>query len=158
MNLSASSSPQTEPVSYTLSLVNKLAELVKLAEWLEGLADKLKLSGEDAFKLELILTEAVTNVIQHGYADAENGDIEVRVQDQVNRLRVELRDKAKPFNPLRQPEVVFPRTLNEASEGGLGIHLIRTYTEECYYQRVDHQNVFVMVLTVSKREPDQTSV
>ena len=158
MNLSASSSPQTEPVSYTLSLVNKLAELVKLAEWLEGLADKLKLSGEDAFKLELILTEAVTNVIQHGYADAENDDIEVRVQDQVNRLRVELRDKAKPFNPLRQPEVVFPRTLNEASEGGLGIHLIRTYTEECYYQRVDHQNVFVMVLTVSKREPDQTSV
>ena len=63
MNLSASSSPQTEPVSYTLSLVNKLAELVKLAEWLEGLADKLKLSGEDAFKLELILTEAVTNVM-----------------------------------------------------------------------------------------------
>ncbi|MCB0163386.1 MAG: ATP-binding protein [Anaerolineae bacterium] len=155
MNWSAPRSPQAESASYTLTLVNQLAELVKLAKWLEGLAGQLGLSGEDAFKLELILSEAVTNVIQHGYADADHGDIEIRVQDQGNRLRVEVRDKAKPFNPLEQAEVVFPRTLDEASEGGLGIHLVRTYTEACFYQRIDHQNVLVMVLAVSRGEPDK---
>lgn len=150
MDLSASHSLHTEPVSYTLMLVNQLAELGKLTEWLEGLAGRLGLSGDDAFKLKLILSEAVTNVIQHGYAGADDGVVEIRVQDQGNRLWVEVRDKAKAFNPLEQAEVVFPRTLDEASEGGLGIHLIRTYTEACFYRRVDHQNVLVMVLAVAK--------
>lgn len=157
MNMTASSSPKAESATYTLVLDNKLAELSKLSQWLEGLAGQLSLTSDDAFKLELILTEAITNVIQHGYADADHGDIEIEVQDQVSQLRLELKDKAKPFNPLEQAEVVFPRTLDEASEGGLGIHLIRTYTEACYYQRVEHQNVLVMVLAISKGEPNPTS-
>lgn len=158
MNPSASGSQKAESVINSLVLNSELAELVKLSTWIEGLADELNLSGDDAFKLELILTEAVTNVIQHGYRETSNGDIEVSVQERANQLFIKVKDTAKAFNPLQQPEVKFPRTLDEASEGGLGIHLIRNYTDECSYQRSGEHNVLIMVLTVTKREPDKPTV
>ena len=152
MSVTASSASKAEPGTYTLALTSNLAELVKLSTWVETLAGELSLSGEAAFKLELVLTEAVTNIMQHGYDDDTNCAIEIRLRHLVNTLHLEISDTAKPFNPLHQPEVVFPRSLEEAGEGGLGIHLIRNYTDECYYQRREQRNVLTMVLSTAKPE------
>ncbi|MCB0210224.1 MAG: ATP-binding protein [Anaerolineae bacterium] len=158
MTESVSSDPKAEPAIYTLALSNSLAELVKLSAWVKMLTGELHLSQEDAFKLELVLTEAVTNIIQHGYDDAIDCAIKIRLKHLIETLHIEVSDSAKPFNPLHQPEVTFPRSLEEASEGGLGIHLIRNYTNECYYQRIEQHNVLTMVLSMTKPEGDPSRI
>lgn len=65
-------------------------------------------------------------------------------------LQVQLRDDGQSFNPLDYPEAAQPKSLDEAVEGGLGIHLIRNYAQECRYERRGRENWFTIVLDVDR--------
>jgi anti-sigma regulatory factor (Ser/Thr protein kinase) len=94
----------------------------------------------------MVLTEAVTNVIQHNSEGGEDQEIRVILEQAGDEIRVEVRDGGRPFDPLKQPGVIFPRTLDEASQGGLGIHLIRSYSDECGYRHEGDENVLTLVI------------
>lgn len=149
MNLPASSSQDANSNLYMLIIQNDLDELTRLSEWVNHLAGQLNLSSKVTFRLDLTLAEAVTNVIQYAYEDEKNHEIVITLQYRKNGADVEVIDEGQPFDPLQAPEVVFPRSLDEASEGGLGIHLIRTYTDECYYRREVGKNILTMVVRES---------
>lgn len=125
---------------HTLVLKNSLDELTVLSKWVEALTETLHLSPKVSFRLDLVLTEAVTNIIQNAYQDAEGHDIRVTVQQHHGGLKVQLCDDGVPFDPLQVPPPDFPEHLDDAKEGGLGIHLIRSYTDECTYQREGNDN------------------
>lgn len=148
MNLSASSSPVAEPESYTLVIQNRLGDFSKLNKWLEELAQQLQLSERDSFRIDLALTEAVTNIVEHAYEDEADHYITItfRYLDQMASL--ELVDDGRPFNPLQQPEAGLPSSLEEAKEGGLGIHFIRSYTDELGYRRQSGQNILMMKFVI----------
>jgi anti-sigma regulatory factor (Ser/Thr protein kinase) len=99
----------------------------------------------------MVLTEAVTNVIQHGAEAGKGQEISVILEQVGGDIRVEVRDGGQPFDPLKQPEVVFPRTLDDASRGGLGIHLIRSYSDECRYRREGGENILTLVIRAAEK-------
>ncbi len=135
-----------EDVPTTLLLKNNLDQLTTLNEWVNKLARKLEISPNDTFRLDLLLAEAVTNVIQYAYPDKGLHQIKVTFQYQKGIIRLEVQDEGQPFDPLQNPEVIFPRSLDEASEGGLGIHLIRSYADECMYKRENEKNILTMIV------------
>lgn len=50
------------------------------------------------------------------------------------RLRPDREDEAPPFNPLVVREPPFPRSLEDISEGGHGIHLLKQFADEVNYE------------------------
>ena len=140
-------------VTSTLMLENNLNELTPLSEWINELAKRLHVSPSDTFRLDLLLAEAVTNVIHYAYPDKASHQIEILFHYQQGVISLSVQDMGQPFDPLQNPEVEFPRTLDEASEGGLGIHLIRSYADECKYKRENEKNIFTMIVKESGENP-----
>ena len=42
------------------------------------------------------------------------------------------------------PDIILPKSLEEADIGGLGIFMIRKYIDESSYQREDNKNIFTI--------------
>ncbi|MCY6490322.1 ATP-binding protein [Leptolyngbya sp. GGD] len=144
MNLPSTSAQDVEPMCHHLVLSNRLDDLDILSAWLNPLFQHLQISPRGAFRIELVLMEAVTNVMQYAYEAHETGEIQVALHALNQTVTLELRDNGRPFDPLQRPDVQLPKSLEEATEGGLGIHLIRSYVDECRYSRDGTHNVLTM--------------
>jgi anti-sigma regulatory factor (Ser/Thr protein kinase) len=132
--------------SHQITLTNQLEQLEKLSNWLNDLADRLGFASQVGFRLDLILAEIVTNIIENAYEDDTVHYIKVDLQYFDNKVALQIEDDGFPFNPLERPEVEFPEKLEDAKIGGLGIHLIRNYSDECNYQRVKNRNRLKVVI------------
>lgn len=132
-----------------LSLKNKLEDLSFLSNWVSDRAEQLGISPRGIFRLQLVLEEVVTNVIQNAYLDNDEHMIHIKLDYQEGSIRVSVTDDGLAFNPLEHPKVSLPSKLEEAQVGGLGIHLMRCYTDVCNYQR--KENVNILTLTICDR-------
>lgn len=117
-----------------------------LAEWLRELALANGLSERCAFRLELVLAEVVTNVVEHSGLLAGEAGIRVRVACRSGLLYAEVTDAGRPFDPTSAPRVNQPASLTDAAVGGLGIQLVRANVREWEYRRIDGRNRLRMIL------------
>lgn len=142
------SSAGDEATTQQLVLHNEPAEAVRLSQWLhQTVASAFRLSDKLTFRLDLILQEALTNVIDYAFAaDAAAQQIIVWLHADAHTVTAQVIDEGRPFNPLQEHEVKLPTSLEEAGQGGLGLHLIRSYSQTCHYQRTDGKNIFTMIL------------
>ena len=101
---------------------------------IQGRADE-----EFIYDLKLVTEEIFANIINHGYTDNKNGDIEIELVAVTDGIRLTVTDSAPPFNPLvnvrEQPDRDF-------SQGGMGLILIKSLTDGQHYSRNETQNVF----------------
>jgi anti-sigma regulatory factor (Ser/Thr protein kinase) len=133
-------------VEEKLVLRNQFDELGRLSEWVSEVTTRLDVTSRTAFQLDLVLTEAVTNIIGHGFMDEEVQEIWLLLRYAPPILTVVLQDKGQAFDPLEQPEVDLADSLADVEIGGLGIHLIRSYTKSCTYQRLNDSNILTLTL------------
>jgi len=128
-----------------LAIGNRLDELGRASAWLDRFADSLDLPPEMRFRLDLGLTEAVTNVVAYAYRDSAEHEIRIRLQAEGGAVSLEVEDDGVAFDPLQAERPPVPSSLAEAPIGGLGIHLIRSMLDECHYRREAGKNRLTMV-------------
>ena len=101
---------------------------------IQGRADE-----EFIHDLKLVTEEIFANIINHGYADNKNGDIEIELVAVTDGIHLTVTDSAPPFNPL---ENVREQPDRDFSQGGMGLILIKSLTDGQHYSRNETQNVF----------------
>ncbi len=129
-----------------IALAPGLEALTTLSTWIERYARLNGISTRAAFQLELVLTEAVTNIIEHGQPAAESEAIEIVCVRQNGQLHIEIIDQCRPFDPTALAPHAQPANLGEATPGGLGVHLIRRYCREMRYQHKAGSNHLYLTL------------
>ncbi|MBR5804305.1 MAG: ATP-binding protein [Bacteroidaceae bacterium] len=127
-----------------LVLRNEIEEISKLALFIEELGDELGLSPELVFNLNLVLEEAVSNVILYAYPKEEHEIITLTAKMTGNQLIFILTDAGKEFDPTQIPDADITLSAEERSIGGLGIFLIRQIMNTVEYQRIDGKNVLTL--------------
>lgn len=132
--------------SQSIEIPNRLDAMSDMELWLAGLGQAWELSPQLAFALDLVVNEAVTNIIQYAYADDAEHSISVSISNRPEGLLVAINDDGTPFNPLDHPEMVFATDLQSATIGGRGIHLIRTHSARQHYRRESGRNILELVL------------
>ncbi len=110
-----------------------------LQAWLAGCAS----SEEVQFDLALVLDEAFTNVVEHGYGGA-SGSVAVCAALRDGEVVLRLVDGAPAFDPLAAPRPELADALEDRAVGGLGVHLIRELTDRAEYARRDGRNVLTL--------------
>jgi anti-sigma regulatory factor (Ser/Thr protein kinase) len=128
-----------------LRLANDLAGLAQLAERVEGFGTAQNLPASVVNALNVVLDEAVSNAINHGYDAGVRGEIAVRLRRAPDGVLLEVEDDGRPFDPLQVPPPDLTLSLERRPIGGLGIHLIRNLMDEVSYARVGGRNVLKMV-------------
>lgn len=99
----------------------------------------------DRFRVNLALSEAVTNIISYANPDGITRDISLEAEQTPELLTITIADDGRPFDPLAHPEKVLPTRLENAEPGGLGIRLIRRYCDESHYERAGGRNRLTLV-------------
>ena len=130
-----------------IELGNRLEELARLTQWLEECCERHGLSDKTRFNMELVLEEAVTNVNSYAFRDdAGSHTLKIDLVIKPNEIAITLQDDGVAFNPLDADTPILADSIEAAQIGGLGIHLIRSYTKLVDYFRNDGTNNLLMVL------------
>ena len=124
-----------------LILQNEVAEISKLAIFIEELGEEFGLSPELVFNLNLVLEEAVSNVILYAYPKEEHQTISLIARKKDNQLIFVLTDSGKEFDPTQAPDADITLSAEDRPIGGLGIFLIRQIMNTVEYQRIEGKNV-----------------
>ena len=136
----------------SLTLTNNINELERLEPFLEEFFQQNGLAPTLFPKINLALEEALANVIMYAYPEGTEGDVKLSMKVEDNAIRMEIRDKGVPFNPLQQQEADLDVPLEERKIGGLGIHLIKEIMDSVAYEYHEGRNVLSMVFTIEINE------
>ncbi len=109
--------------------------------WLE----KLEAPSKVAYFVNLAIEEVVTNCIQYGYGDDLEHTIVIKLTVAEEMLTMQIVDDGLPFDPLAAPAPDFSVALQNRTEGGLGIHLLRNLADRVAYNRVNGTNTLTLV-------------
>ena len=127
-----------------LVLKNEISEISKLAAFIEELGEELDLTPDLVFNLNLVLEEAISNVILYAYPKGEQQEISLSANVSDNNLVFVLTDSGKEFDPTQAPDADITLSAEERQIGGLGIFLIRQIMNQIEYQRIDGKNVLTL--------------
>jgi serine/threonine-protein kinase RsbW len=135
-------------------LRNDLAELQRLAGWIESWAQRV--SPDMSFAIQLCLEEAVANIIMYGAARHEQLDITVDVEGEAETLNVCIEDDGRLFDPTQVPPAMLPASLDEAAVGNLGIHLMRSFASGMHYERRNGRNRLTLQFIEPRADPQRS--
>jgi serine/threonine-protein kinase RsbW len=122
-----------------LVLRNDLAELDRLASWIEQWAGRI-VPPDTSFALQLCLEEAVANIIMHGTSEEHQSGIAIELERDGETLRARVEDCGRRFDPTRFRPPEPATSLDTARVGDLGIHLMRSFADGMRYERRGRRN------------------
>ena len=133
----------------SLLLSNDLDDLACVERWVKDWARQHGVAQRTAEYVDLCAAETVTNIMTHGFGEAQQGRIELRLARTERSVVLEIEDDGVEFDPTRCEEPAEPATLATTRIGGWGIRIVRSFTEQVSYRR----NAGCNCLTLVFRQP-----
>ena len=137
----------------SIILANEISEIARLNGFIEDIASEFSLSPDVVFNLNLVLEEAVANIINYAYPKDEHESIYLSARMHEDSIVLVLTDTGKEFDPTMAPEVDVTLSAEERQIGGLGIFLIRQIMNDVRYERIDGKNVLTLEKKLTGRLP-----
>jgi len=97
-------------------------------------------SPQALYRIELVLEEALMNIVRHAFADDGAHTIDLRVSLTADEVLLQLEDDGIAFDPLPPRQAQWPASVAEARPGGLGLMLVQRFASSLAHQRVDGRN------------------
>ncbi len=126
-----------------------LDDLADIRLFVERTALLMGAPEDAAGDLVMATHEAVTNVITHGYRE-ELGRVRVTIELNNDRIIIRIFDHSPRFDPTKvaEPDISIP--LDQRPPGGLGVHMMRSFTDEMIYSSSPSgENELVLVKRLS---------
>lgn len=120
----------------------------------------LGLDSDEIGSVEIVLAEALNNIVEHAYPEGEKGEIKLSIKQRRFGLLFEISDSGHPMPNGRAPLGNHPMSeFNDdpMPEGGYGWFLIRELVRDLIYDRRDGQNflIFRMAIGAEGHKADQ---
>ncbi|MGL5010623.1 MAG: ATP-binding protein [Paracoccaceae bacterium] len=109
---------------------------------------------------ELVLAEAMNNIVEHAYAEAETGEITLMLWQAAGEVACRITDRGVAMPDETLPEGVLEDhgAAEELPEGGFGWFLIRTLSRDLRYARHGTLNELSFVLANAQTAQDHGTV
>ena len=113
----------------------------------------LELTLEERGTVELILAEALNNIVEHANAENPNGMIELQITPTKGGLCCKLRDDGKPIPEGKLPvdsSLLRNCDVSDLPEGGFGWFIIQNLAHDLKYIRSNGMNVLFFRIAVGQ--------
>ncbi len=119
-----------------LTINNDLAYLAQVRELVRSGVQRGEFPAQYLNRLQIAVDEAVTNIIEHGYADQPRGKatIDLTVQVSPDTFLIEIVDQGASFDPKTLTDVDIATHAASGRSGGLGVFLMRRIMDRVDYQ------------------------
>jgi serine/threonine-protein kinase RsbW len=130
-----------------------------VADAFEGFATERELPVDLVQSVQIVLDEAVSNVVRHGYeANGLSGDVRVAVGIEEGTVTLQVVDTAPEFDPLGAPGPDTSLPIEQRPLGGLGILILRRLMDRVEYARDGEHNRLSAWKTIPAAESDGSTV
>ena len=125
-----------------------------MQETVDILSGDAAIAVEDVETIEIILAEALNNVVEHAYPEDAKGDVTLVIRRRRGSLMCEIKDHGRPMPNGKVPNGDHPMSREDGDampEGGYGWFLIRELVRDLIYDRKDGENVLFMTFATQGR-------
>lgn len=137
----------TKTRSKHIRLKNDHGKCQRLYDFLADGLEPLPVSTAFRHDLQLVAEELMANTFNHGYGNDPQACIDLELVIGEHKVGLTLTDSAFAYNPLNASS---SDDIDDLSEGGMGLQLIKSLTDEQSYRRDNHQNVFTITKHYNK--------
>lgn len=121
-----------------------------MQDQIEAFYSAERLPADVLFQIGLVVEEPGINVVNHACEDSGAHEFSVSASSGEESLPLKVTDGWRPFDPPHHaPEPVLEASLEDRPVSGLGVHPVRTITDEPRCRREDDR----CRLTAMKRRP-----
>lgn len=129
--------------TYEIEKAASEKNIEELSCFTEKALAELGLPEEERQAFMMAVDEAVTNIIMYAYI-GKNGDMKILVSRNGDEISIELIDSGMEFDPTKQPEPNFDIPVEDRPPGGMGLPLMRGFTNSLKYFRKNSHNHFIL--------------
>ena len=119
-------------------------EVRRASDWLDAACRKHEVPEEHVERLLLCLNEVLANVIVHGGSAARSAPVKLMLETSVEEgggmAGVTVSDAGIAFDPRSVAPRTLPKSLDEASVGGLGLVMVRRCSDWLDYRNEQGRN------------------
>lgn len=117
------------------SIAAEYKHLIEMGHFILEIAFQAGFSEDDAYKIQLAVDEACSNIIEHAYGGgSKENNICCVCKILTDKLKIELYDNGASFNPNNVPSPNLSTKLEDRDKGGLGLFLIRQIMDFVEFQ------------------------
>lgn len=127
-----------------LNIINEVNQLNRVTQFVYELGGELLLAPDMISKLNLVLEEAVSNIIFYAYPNEKEKNICIDAEYNSSAIIFTLTDYGIAFDPLQVPDADTNLSADKRNIGGLGIYLIKQIMDDVKYMRIDNKNILVL--------------
>ena len=136
-----------------LVLRNDSRELIRLASFVEDYARRTALPSKATFAIDLCLDEAISNVMRHGARCGKATGVVATLRQDEGEVTLFIEDDGGAFDPTLVVPPPPPTSLEEATIGGFGVHLMREFSSWMRYERTAGKNRLIMTFSLARYAP-----
>lgn len=118
-----------------LSIDSRLEQVRILSGALRGIGQELALAEDKLGQLELMMVEAVNNVIEHAYQLQAGNDVHVRMEYNQQEIHLIISDHGQAMPDKLQTGTCIMPNPEDLPEGGWGMGLIHVLADSIHYDR-----------------------
>ena len=136
-----------EPIAPNrLELPAKLENLPRFMAFVCDQARQFDFTAKRTLEIELVLEEALVNVIEYAYPTEQMGKLILHLEGKHDgKLHLEIRDRGIAFDPLKRTAPDLEAELMERPIGGLGIFLMKELTDGLSWHRENNENCLSII-------------
>ncbi len=124
----------------------EIASLSPIFDFIETIGKKTGLSSDKIDRIYVAVEEVVVNTIKHAFKDPTGEFIHIEAQDTHQSILFRIIDSAPPFDPLSVPAPHLGTNLTCRQVGGLGLLLVREFSDQVTYTRQGEENILELIV------------
>ena len=107
-----------------------LGNVRRISEFVRDTGQRLRLTEDALFDIDLAVEEASTNIVRHAYGPDHAGDILVRVEAIDDTVRITFTDWGLLFDADNASTFDVDAPVETRAKGGTGLHLIHSLMDD----------------------------
>ena len=139
-----------------IAIPAQMSYMGQVRDFIEHIGVKYKYPDKIINSYKLVIEEACTNIIRHGYRDIKGGEISIRAIVRQKSLTVVIIDQGISYDPRQAQTPDLEKYIQIGKKGGLGIFMMRKLMDDVQYNITSHGNE--LRLTKQREELDISSM
>jgi anti-sigma regulatory factor (Ser/Thr protein kinase) len=129
-----------------------IQEIPAIREDLSKLQALWAIPDSEMRQVSLIVEEIFSNIIRFAYTDTIEHVVSIRLERSDENIIIQIIDDGIPFNPLEHHTGLSSDPASSL-DGGMGLTLIKTFSNSISYERVDKKNQLLITKTIKSNKP-----
>ena len=129
----------------TVRITNQRDQIDTVRKFFDDYSKENKLTEKTVHDIQMALDELLTNIVNYGYEDTDEHQIDVHFGVNDDTVKVEIVDDSKPYNILEKDNPDISLSMEDKPIGGLGIFLIKKLMSNVDYYTEEGKNHLVMI-------------